>query len=178
MQVLKAFIASLALSWLGFCGCAHGQTSSPPSAVAYGSEQGLQGLLPRLNLNESQLALWRQLALRVTAWEQNLYKEHPVWSAEANVVAEMGRMTLNLQNRLSLMEDLESAIKALYASLTPEQQAIVNPALLQSIAGLLPAPDRRDGADAPAQRQDNGRYGSGGSGRRRSGSMGGMGGMN
>lgn len=140
------------------------------------AEQSLEGLANRLKLNDQQLQLWNKFASRVNAWEQNLYKERPVWSADANVLAEIGHLTLNQQNRLSLLEDLEASIRVLYNGLNEDQKQMINTSLLQSIPGLLPNV-RRDSPDGESRRE-SGRIGSGGSGRRRSGGMGGFGGMN
>lgn len=148
-----------------------------PHVVSFAAQASLDDVANRLNLTEQQLKLWNEFGTRVHAWEQNIYKEHPVfWSADANVVAEMGRLTMNQQNRLSLLEDLEASIKALYAGLNPEQQRTLNASLLQSIPGLLPNV-RQDNTETGA-RKDVGRFGSGGSGRRRGAGMGGFGGMN
>ena len=149
-----------------------GQTASAQTASALSSDPSLEGLANRLNLSQAQLKLWDDFAFRVHAWEQNLYKEHPVWSADANVVAEMSRLTLNQQNRLSLLEDMESSLKALYATLNAQQQQVMNTSLLQAIPGLLPNL-RNENSDS-GSRRDSGRFGSGGSGRRRTGAMGAM----
>lgn len=153
-------------------------SSAPPSQLpAAGGirvEPSLEDLVTRLNLNDQQKVLWRKLETRVQAWEQNLYKEQPVWSADANAVAEMGRLTLNQQNRLSLLEDLEIAVKTLHANLRPEQQAVLNSSLIQAIPGLLPSNARNVTVDAPTSRRQEGRYGGSGSGHRRSGGFGAM----
>lgn len=155
------------------------QVTSISSVQPIASMQGelsLEILANRLNLTETQLKLWNDFASRVYAWEQNLYKEHPVWSADANVAAEMSRIAQNQQNRLILLEDMEISIKVLYAGLNQEQQRAINASLLQVIPGLLPN-SQRENSDS-GQRREGGRFGSGGSGRRRAGGMGGLSGMN
>lgn len=153
------------------------QTATVQSVATSQAESALDSLASRLRFSNEQLVFWHQFESRVHTWEQYLYKEQPVWSADANVVAEMARLTLNQQNRLTLMEDLEASIKSLYAVLTPDQQQTINPSLLQVIPGLLPVA-RRDSTNTTASLRDSGRFGTAGSGRRRAGGMGGLGGMN
>ena len=153
------------------------QAKPAAPVVVRSAEVTLQGLHASLSLNAEQQRLWLELEARAQAWEKNLFREPPVQSVEPQVVAQMGRLTQNLENRLVLLEDLQSAIKNLYVSLKPEQQAVLNASLLQSIPGVLPSMPREPMGDAPGVRRESWRSGAG-TGRRRSGGMGGLGGLN
>jgi hypothetical protein len=97
--------------------------------------------LPRqLQLTPEQWPLWQVYQSKVEAFTQHFYRERPVLpSAQESAPAQMGRVVMNLQNRLALLEDAEQAVKNLYAVLTPTQQLLANQALLGAMPGLLPA---------------------------------------
>lgn len=100
----------------------------------------VEPLQRQLQLTPEQGPLWQVYQSKVEAFTQHFYRERPVLpSAQECAPAQMGRVVMNLQNRLALLEDAEQAVKNLYAVLTPTQQLLANQALLGAMPGLLPA---------------------------------------
>jgi hypothetical protein len=88
----------------------------------------------RLGLSDSQQGLWDLFKSSVDAYSGTYYRQKPVVpSPEDAATHQIGRMVDNLQNRLAALEDVESAAKNLYASLTPQQQKIANELLILTI---------------------------------------------
>jgi hypothetical protein len=128
-----------------------------------------------LLLTAQQQALWHVFESKVDAYTDAYYRQKPVLPGQDDTAThQIGRMVDNLQNRLAALEDVESAAKALYASLAPEQQKTANQMLLLTIptfansgAGLnQPAEDSRRKGGKPE----------GGTRPHRAGGAGGMGG--
>jgi hypothetical protein len=86
----------------------------------------------------------------------------------------MGRVAMQLQNRLAAMEAIEKAARELQAVLSPEQQKVANLGLLATLPPLLAATPVA-GMGGPA-REDNRGRGDGSLRQRRGGMGGGMGG--
>lgn len=93
----------------------------------------------RLGLNPAQQELWRWFENRVDAYVRTYYRQKSVLpSAEDAAPHQVGRMVDNLQNRLAALEQVESATKNLYTSLTPEQQKTANQVLILTIPNFAP----------------------------------------
>ncbi len=136
------------LGWV-FALASHAQpTLADASPDAVPRAQGISAARPvdsleqvqlQLQLNAEQLPLWRAYQSKVEAYTQHFYRERPVVpSAQESAPAQMGRLVMNLQNRLTLLEDAELAAKHLYAALTPPQQLLANQALLGTLPSFLP----------------------------------------
>jgi hypothetical protein len=52
---------------------------------------------------------------------------------------QVGRVVVNLQNRLAALEEVETAAKSLYESLASEQQKVANELLILTIPTFLPS---------------------------------------
>ena len=93
-----------------------------------------------LLLTPQQQALWGAFENKVDAYSGTYYRQKPALpSPEDSAPHQIGRMVDNLQNRLAALEDVESAAKTLYASLTPEQQKTANQMLLLTIPTFAPS---------------------------------------
>jgi hypothetical protein len=82
----------------------------------------------KLNLNPDQQQLWERVQNAAQAEEQ---QERQICAslkpgAEPSVLERMDRMQQLLQTRLNGLQAARPAVQALYQSLTPEQQAILN----------------------------------------------------
>lgn len=111
----------------------------PPARPAGNRELTLLQAQERLGLNAAQQELWRWFENRVDAYVNTYYRQKSVLPApEDPVTHQVGRMVDNLQNRLAALEQVESATKHLYASLTPEQQKTANQVLILTIPNFAP----------------------------------------
>ena len=142
---------------------------APPLAVR--GVDALDTLRDKLQLTPAQQALWQQYVVRLEAYTQQFYRERPpLPSEDAPAPQQITRLVMNHQNRLSGLEDIEQAAKALYNSLDAGQQKTGNLLLLSSIPTLAGgAPD----SNGPVERRYDNRPG--GEMRRRGGGVGGMG---
>ena len=136
-------------------------------------EVSLSQLYDRLQLTALQQGLWRVFEDKVDAYTGTYYRQKPVQpSLEDAAPHQIGRMVDNLQNRLAALEDVETAAKALYANLTPDQQQIANQMMALAIptftaGGASPSSveDRRKDAKSEAgKRSRRGGLGTGSGG--------------
>jgi LTXXQ motif family protein len=98
------------------------------------AEGSLAQLHDRLALTLQQQAVWNVYESNVAAYTSAYYRQKPVVpSTEDAAPHQIGRLVDNLQNRLAALEDVESAAKVLYASLSPDQQHIANLMLISTI---------------------------------------------
>ena len=107
----------------------------PPRALVPGkTELTLPQLRDRLVLAAPQQLLWSAYEDKVNAYAGAAYREKPVLaSQEDTAVHQIGRLVDKLQNRLAALEEVEFTAKALYASLSPEQQKTANQWLISTI---------------------------------------------
>lgn len=111
-----------------------GRAAPPRPNPAAMREVTLPLLHDRLALTTAQQTLWQVFESKVEAYTETHYRQKPVLpSPEDAAPHQIGRMVDNLQNRLAALEDVESAAKTLYASLTPAQQKTANQMLLLTI---------------------------------------------
>lgn len=116
----------------------NGQWTAParPAGIR---ELTLPQIHERLSLNPAQQELWHWFENRVDAYISTYYRQKSVLpSPEDPATHQVGRMVDNLQNRLAALEQVESATKTLYASLTPEQQKTANQLLILTIPNFAP----------------------------------------
>lgn len=110
-----------------------------PSAI---HEVTFPQMSDRLGLSATQQNLWDVFRSSVDAYSGTYYRQKPIVpSPEDAATHQIGRMVVNLQNRLAALEDVESAAKNLYASLTPQQQNTANELLILTIPTFSPAND-------------------------------------
>jgi hypothetical protein len=103
-------------------------------AQSKGPEASLAQFHDRLALTVQQQDFWSAYESKVAAYTSAYYRQKPVVPApEDSAPHQVGRMVDNLQNRLAALEELESAAKALDASLIPDQQKIANQLLISTI---------------------------------------------
>jgi hypothetical protein len=103
-------------------------------------EINLPQVLDRLALNAPQQSLWEFFKGKVDAYTSAYYRQKPIVpSVEDAAPRQIGRMVDNLQNRLAALEEVESAAKNLYTSLTPEQQRTANELLILTIPTFVPS---------------------------------------
>lgn len=111
----------------------------PPARPAGTRELTLPQVHERLGLSPAQQELWRWFENRVDAYVSTYYRQKSVLpSPEDAAPHQVGRMVDNLQNRLAALEQVESATRNLYASLTPEQQRTANQLLILTIPNFAP----------------------------------------
>lgn len=153
----------------------------PPNGPAAGGS--LSSVHDQLGLQATQEAAWQKYESAVNAYITLHYQERPVLASENDAApVQIRRLVDQHSNRLAALEDIETAAKALYATLTPAQQRQANQNLLASIpvigGGSSGGPASADKAGKPEGRGHRG-GGSGGpgGGMGGGGNMGGMGGM-
>jgi hypothetical protein len=99
-----------------------------------------------LKLAPGQEAAWAAYVGRLRALESDVARERRN-SAQMAVLQKIDRVVDVARDRLTAVEDIAVAAKALYARLTPEQQEIADPRLANLIAAplgvtLAPAAER------------------------------------
>lgn len=147
--------------------------TSPGPAIG----NGLTGVHDQLGLQQSQEAAWQKFELAANAYITLHYQERPVLASESDAAPAQFRRLVDLHsNRLAALEDVESAVKALYATMTPAQQKLANQSLLATIPviGGGSGPSSSEKGSKPEGRGHRGGGPGGGMG---AGNMGGMGGM-
>ncbi|HSD55268.1 MAG TPA: Spy/CpxP family protein refolding chaperone [Burkholderiales bacterium] len=107
-----------------------------------------------LKLTPAQEPAWESYADKVRALAGDVAKEQAQRGAAStlSVLQRIERTTDIARNRFTALEDIAQAAKALYSSLTPEQQAVSDPRLATIVAAALtPAmpPGMRGAGDAP-----------------------------
>lgn len=169
-------IVSLCLPLLAFA-----QTPPPLPGPAAGG--GLSALHSQLGLQATQEAAWQKYDAAVNAYIALHYQERPVLASENDAAPVQIRRLVDLHsNRLAALEEIETAAKMLYTSLTPAQQKVANQNLLASIpvigGGASGGPAMADKGIKPEGRgHRGGGPGGPGGGIAGGGNMGGMGGM-
>ena len=118
-------------------------------------EVNLSQVSDRLGLSPAQQGLWDSFKDRVDAYTSAYYRQKPVVpSPEDAATHQIGRMVDNLQNRLAALEDVETAAKSLYASLTPLQQKTANEMLILAIPSFTPSSDESSRPSPDARSKD------------------------
>jgi hypothetical protein len=109
----------------------------------------------RLRLSATQQSLWDIFKGRVDAYTGVYYRQMPsVPTPDDAATHQIGRMVVNLQNRLAALEEVEAAAKSLYESLSPEQQRVANELLILTIPTFLPSISDSIRVPADARRQE------------------------
>src|SRR5438876_5141462 len=108
-------------------------------------EVTVQELHEDLKLTAEQEPLWQAYVDKVRALGNDLARERDRRPAQANVQQQIDRIVDAARNRLTALEDVAQAAKALYAKLAPEQQPAADPRLANLMAMPL-------SADAPRGR--------------------------
>jgi len=175
---VKKFVAAFAL-----CLPLLGQSQTPPPPPGPASDSSLSSIREQLGLQAAQQAGWQKYETAVNAYIALYYQERPVFASENDAAPTQIRRLVDMHsNRLAALEDIETAAKGLYASLSPAQQKLANQRLLASIpvmgggssGGSMSAGKggKPDGGHGHRAGGPGGGMGSGGTG-----NMGGMGGM-
>lgn len=129
--------------------------TTPVTIQSATREVNLPQVLDRLALSAQQLSLWDFFRNKVEAYTSTYYRQKPIVPSVADAAPhQIGQMVDNLQNRLAALEDIESATKNLYASLTPEQQKTANELLILTIPTFLPSSSDSNSSTADARRKD------------------------
>lgn len=106
----------------------------PPVSAMARQDNNLGSLRDKLQLQDAQLPLWQRYESSINAYIELHYQQRPVVAAQGDAApAQLRRLVDQQSNRLAALEDIESAAKALYAALKPEQQATANQLLLATI---------------------------------------------
>ena len=108
-------------------------------------EVTVQELHEDLKLTAEQEPLWQAYVDKVRALGNDVARERGRRPAQANVQQQIDRILDAARNRLTALEDIAQAAKALYAKLSPEQQPAADPRLANLMAMPL-------SADAPRGR--------------------------
>jgi hypothetical protein len=97
-------------------------------------EVTVQELHEDLKLTSGQEPLWQAYIDKVRALGNDLARERGRRPAQANVEQQIDRIVDAARNRLTALEDIAQAAKALYAKLSPEQQPAADPRLANLMA--------------------------------------------
>jgi len=103
-------------------------------------EVTLHELEEDLKLSAEQAPLWQSYVDKVRALGNDLARDRGRRPAPANVPQQIDRIVDAARNRLTALEDIAQAAKALYAKLAPEQQPAADPRL----ANLMTTPLAQD----------------------------------
>jgi hypothetical protein len=118
-------------------------------------ELSLTEVFDRLGLNPQQRDLWDVFNNKVDAYTGVYYRQKPTTpSPEDPAPHQIGRMVDNLQNRLAALEDVEAAVKILYASLTLQQQKIANEMLILAIPAFTTTSSESGRSSAESRRKE------------------------
>jgi hypothetical protein len=147
---------------------------TPPTQASPTPMRGVDATeqwMGKLKITPVQQPLWDRYVARLDAYTQQFFRERPVLASEDEAATQqITRLVMNHQNRLSALEDIEQAAKALYSSLDADQKKSANLWLLASIPNFTGPPPGSAGSN---ERRTDMRQG--GDMRRRGGGMGGMG---
>lgn len=130
---------------------AAGATKNPDQAVRPARadlfEQLLENLQDDLKLSREQMNAWASYADKVRALASDIARERQRGEAtmKMNVLQRVDHSVDVARDRLTAMEDIASAVKALYAVLTPEQRLTADPRL----ATLVPFTDGIRSGNSP-----------------------------
>jgi len=114
-------------------------------------EQVLEELRQDLKLDPAQQPLWDAYADKVRALALDIARER-ARAEEISKTPALKRIDHDVdvaQNRLTALEDIQGAAKALYAKLSPEQQRAADPRL----ATLIPGAPTAAAPPAPAKQE-------------------------
>ncbi len=129
-------------------------------------------LRERLAPSAAQQALWNAFDARVQAYLELVYREKAVSAAQGtSAPRQLAQRVDHARNRLAAMEDVEDAVRGLYASLSPEQQKTADQLLVAALPGLEAA----EGDTRMSGEDRRRRPGKGEGGMRQRGGMGGAG---
>jgi hypothetical protein len=172
---LKKFAFSVVLC-LPLLGHSQASNPAPPSAGLASPALPVAGnsldlLQDRLATRPEQETVWQRYAAAVNAYLVLFYQERPVMASQNDPTPVQLRRLVDLHsNRLAALEDIETAGKALFSSLSAPQQAVANQLLLGTI------PSVGTGAPPEIALHDKGNKPEGAHGHR-GGGLGGPGGM-
>ena len=103
-------------------------------AVLPASPRPLEQLRAALALTPQQQVLWQAYLERVRAYTQVHDRMRPAQATGAETATrQFAHLIDQLQNRLAALEDIEQAVVALYASLTPEQRRLADQQLYTTL---------------------------------------------
>jgi len=122
-------------------GDAQGRATGPTgaSAIADQLDAQLEDVRQQLHLQKEQEPAWSAYAERVDALMADQFGRRtppPAAAENENALRQIDRKVDVVRNRLAAMEDVADAAKALYAKLTPEQQAIADRVLPPTVPAL------------------------------------------
>lgn len=160
-------IASLCLPLLAM-------SQSPPTPPSAGAGGDLASVHEQLALQPTQEAAWQKYEAAVNAYIALHYQERPVLASHDDAAPAQIRRLVDLHShRLAALEDIESAAKSFYATLTAAQQKQANQTLLASIPVIGGVPPRGSPTAEKSGKPEGRGHRGGGPG----GPGGGMGGM-
>jgi len=138
------------------------------------AEQALERLHQQLQLRADQEPAWQRYVRELDAATGMMMRERPVAAvADEGAAQQLGRVAMQLQNRLAAIEAIEKAARELQVVLDPDQQKVANLGLLATLPPLLSATPV---AVMAGPREDYRGRGDGALRQRRGGLGGGMGG--
>jgi len=122
-------------------GDAQGRAAGPTGAAAIADQLDVQleDVRQQLHLQKEQEPVWNAYAERVDALMADQFGRRtppPAAAEHENALRQIDRKVDVRRNRLAAMEDVADAAKALYAKLTPEQQAIADRVLPPTVPAL------------------------------------------
>jgi hypothetical protein len=114
-------------------------------------EQLLEELREDLKLTPEQQSAWQTYATKIRAMASDIARERNRGraNAQSDPVQRIDHSVDVARDRLTALEDIASAAKTLYASLSPDQKSAANPRLATIIPmspdGVLSSPPERTG---------------------------------
>ncbi len=143
-------------------------------AHASGRAQGLQSamlaqqmemLQTELHLRSEQQALWQAYQDKVAALLADLARPPSVSSQPGTALRQLGMKVDQQRNRLTALEDVESAARKLYASLDEAQKEVADRMLVSTVPSMQNAsdkgPDKNPDGKGPGQSERHMRRGEG-----------------
>ena len=106
---------------------ARAEPSLDSAAATPAPSRTLEQLRQALALTPQQQVYWQAYLERLEAYTQLHYRTRPAPRAGTETATrQFAHLIDQLQNRLAALEDIENAVVALYASLTPEQRKLAD----------------------------------------------------
>ena len=107
-----------------------------------------------LRLSAEQRAAWQAYADKVRAMINDIGRERdrgPLGGAQMSSLSQIDRVVDVARNRLTALEDVATAAKTLYGSLSPQQKVVADPRLATIVSAVVGAGSNTDRAGRPSR---------------------------
>jgi len=135
------------------------QRASPESLLSDQLDAELNDVRAALKLAPNQAAAWQAYEDRVRDLMSDMTQAPASTPAEQNAIQQIGRRVDVVRDRLTALEDVADAAKALYGQLTAEQKTIADQRLAATVpalySGVRGVSGRPSGAESRKQPRSN-----------------------